>query len=251
MDLVNRKTRSFALVLCLSTVLIISSHVISAAASPSADSLTPASITTTPGAAQSFTAVYSDADGWQSLSDTTLYIAGGTHNEWVHYSPAANRFTLTGVNGNCAPGQGTTLSSGFLTLNCNASSAFGSGNTLTVTFNLTPQPSFSPAQYTLVIGALDQSGASDGKFGGNWTVNQSPSVDSLTPVDITTNPGVPQSFTAVYSDPDGWQNIAAANFYLSGNGGTHNEWLHYLVAPNLFTMMGTNDFCSPGQAKTI
>ena len=49
--------------------------------------------------------------------------------------------------------------------------------------------------------------------------------------------GMGQMFTAVYSDLDGWQNVAAANFYLSGNGGMHNEWLHYLVVPNLFTMI--------------
>ena len=67
----------------------------------------------------------------------------------------------------------------------------------------------------------------------------------------STPPGTLQIFTAVYSDPDGWQNIAAANFYLSGNGGAHNEWLHYLAAPNLFTMMGTNDVCIPGQAATL
>ena len=67
----------------------------------------------------------------------------------------------------------------------------------------------------------------------------------------TTPAGTVQISPSVYSDPDGWQNIAAANFYLSGNGGTHNEWLHYLAAPNLFTMMGTNDVCNPGQATTL
>ena len=64
-----------------------------------------------------------------------------------------------------------------------------------------------------------------------------------------TAPGTVQIFTAVYSDPDGWQNIAAADFYLAAAG--NNEWLHYLVAPNVFTMMGSNGVCSPGQATTI
>src|SRR5262249_27532774 len=52
-------------------------------------------------------------------------------------------------------------------------------------------------------------------------------------------------------DPDGWQNIAAANFYMSGNGGVINQWLHYFPTPNLFTMLGSTDFCAPGQAKTL
>jgi hypothetical protein len=81
--------------------------------------------------------------------------------------------------------------------------------------------------------------------------NHSPTADSISPMNSTTTVRTAQSFTAVYSDPDGWQDIAAANLYLSGNGGMHNEWLHYLVGPNLFTMMGSNDSCSPGQAKTL
>ena len=169
----------------------------------------------------------------------------------VHYSPATNKFTMVGASGICTPGQATTLSNGFLTLNCSTSSASGSGTTLTVTFNLTPQPPLSGAPYLLIITAVDQSAASNSKTTGSWIINRPPSADSVSPMNSSTAPGTVQIFTAVYSDPDGWQNIAAANFYLSGNGGPHNEWLHYLGAPNLFTMLGTNDVCTPGQAKTL
>ena len=158
---------------------------------------------------------------------------------------------MMGASGDCSPGQAATLSNGFLTLNCSASSASGSGTMLTVTYNLTPQPPLSGTAYLLIISVTDQGGASNTKTTGTWIVNRPPSADSVSPMNSSTAPGTVQIFTAVYSDPDGWQNIAAANFYLSGNGGTHNEWLHYLVAPNLFTMMGTNDVCSPGQAKTL
>jgi hypothetical protein len=83
------------------------------------------------------------------------------------------------------------------------------------------------------------------------TPNQPPNADGVTPSNSMTEAGMSQMFTAAYSDPDGWQNIAAANLYFSGNGGMHNEWLHYLIAPNLFTMMGSNDSCSPGQMKML
>src|SRR5207248_865673 len=119
------------------------------------------------------------------------------------------------------------------------------------TFNLTPQPPLSGYPYLLIITAVDQGGLSNSKTPGTWTVNRPPSADNCTPMNSTTPVGTVQTFVCVYSDPDGWQNIAAANFYLSGNGGLNNEWLHYLVAPNLFTMMGTSEVCTPGQVKTL
>src|SRR5262245_11189080 len=103
----------------------------------------------------------------------------------------------------------------------------------------------------MTIAATEMAGATGSKIPGTWTVNRPPSADSLMPMDNMGETGMGQMFTAVYSDPDGWQNIAAANFYLSGNGGMHNEWLHYLAAPNLFTMMGTNEVCNPGQMKML
>jgi hypothetical protein len=218
---------------------------------PSADSLMSVNITTAPGAAQSFTAVYSDPDGYMNISDASLSLSGGAHNERLDYNPATNQFTLMGASGDCSPGQAATLSDGNLTLNCSASSASGSGTTLTLTFNLTPQPPLSGFAYLLIISVIDQGGLSDSKTPGTWTVNRPPSAVNCTPMNSTTAVGTVQTFVCVYSDPDGWQNIAAANLYLSGNGGVHNEWLHYLVAPNFFTMMGSNDFCSPGQAKTL
>ena len=122
---------------------------------------------------------------------------------------------------------------------------------MSVTFNLSPQTSLSGTPYLLIISVMDQSGASSSKTHGTWTINRSPSADNCTPSSSTTTAGTPQTFTCIYSDPDGYLNIAAAGLYFSGNGGLHNEWLHYLVAPNLITMMGTNDSCFPGQAKII
>jgi len=218
---------------------------------PTAVSLTPVNITTVPSVVQSFTAVYSDPDGWQNISDASLTLSGSTHTEALHYSPATNKFILLGASGDCSPGNGATLTNGFLNLNCGASNISGSGNTLTITFSLTPQPSLSGAPYLLGIAAIDQGGASNSKTVGYWVVNRRPNANSVSPMNSSTPAGTAQTFISVYSDPDGWQNIAAANFYLSGNGGAHNEWLHYLVAPNQFTMLGTNDVCSPGQVKTI
>jgi hypothetical protein len=216
-----------------------------------ANSLTPVNISTFPSVAKAFTAVYSDPNGWLNLSDVSLFLSGSTHNEWVHYNPQTNKFTLVGVGGDCSPGQATILSNTQLILNCGPSTASGSGSDLTVTYNLTPQPSFSGASYLLIITAVDQSSARNSMTAGFWTVNLPPSADKVSPMSSITDSGMDQTFTAVASDPDGWQTIAAASVYFSGNGGVHNEWLHYLDAPNWFTMMGTDDVCSPGQMKTL
>ena len=109
---------------------------------PSADNVSPMNSTTGPGTVQIFTAVYSDPDGWQDIAAANFYLAGGLHNEWLHYLVAPNLFTMLGTNDFCSPGQAKTISSGFLTLDCAASSVSGSGTVLTVTFRVTPQPSF-------------------------------------------------------------------------------------------------------------
>lgn len=137
---------------------------------PSPYTLTPSKITTAAGATQSFTAAYPVSGGWRNLSDASIYVAGGGHDQWVHYNPVTKGFTLAGVTGSCTPGQAATLSNNFLIFNCSASSVSGSDIKPTVTFSLTPQTSFSGAEYRLVIIAFDQAKASSGSVAGTWTV---------------------------------------------------------------------------------
>src|SRR6266850_1091683 len=80
-----------------------------------ANSLTPVNISTHPSVAKTFTAVYSDPNGWLNLSDVSLFLSESTHFEWVHYNPQTNKFTLMGVSGDCSPGQATILSNTQLT----------------------------------------------------------------------------------------------------------------------------------------
>ena len=216
-----------------------------------ANSLTPFNISTAPSVAKTFTAVYSHPNGWLNLSDVSLFLSGSKHNESVHYNLQTNKFTLAGVGGDCSPGQKTTLSNTQLTLNCGLSSASGSGPDLTVTYKLTPKHSLSGASYLLIINAVDQSSAKNSKTAGFWTVNLPPSAGRVSPMRSRTEGGFGQKFTAVYSDPDGWQTIAAANLDLSGKGGAHNEGLHYLASINSFTIMGTDKMCSPGQMAML
>ena len=129
---------------------------------------------TAPGTVQTFTAVYSDPDGWQNIAAANFYLAGngGLHNEWLHYLVAPNLFTMMGSTDSCSPGQAKTISSGYLTLDCGASSISGSGNVLTVTFRVTPQPSSSGIQYNIFTAASDQAGAAFAIFAGTWRYSE-------------------------------------------------------------------------------
>jgi hypothetical protein len=139
---------------------------------PTADSLTPVNITTPLGTDQTFTLVLSDPNGWQDIAAVNLYLAGGggSQNDWLHYLPAPNLFTMMGSLDFCNPGQVKTLSSGYLTLNCATSTVSGSGTTLTVGFRVTPHPSFAGVLYNLFYGGSDQFGGADAKYGGTWFV---------------------------------------------------------------------------------
>jgi hypothetical protein len=155
---------------------------------PTADSLTPVNITTALGTDQTFTLVLSDPDGWQDIAAANLYLSGGggSQNDWLHYLGAPNLFTMMGSNDFCSPGQAKTLSSGYLILNCVASSVSGSGNALTVMFNVTPQPSFAGVMYNLFFSVSDQGGGADAKYGGTWFVSASTTMTSTTTTTTST-----------------------------------------------------------------
>jgi hypothetical protein len=134
--------------------------------------VSPTNSTTPVGTVQTFTTVYSDPDGWQNIAAANFYLAGngGLHNEWLHYLVAPNLFTMLGTNASCSPGQATTLSNGFLTLNCATSSVSGSGNVLTVTYRVTPQVPSSGTNYNIFSAASDQGGAAHAIFAGTWQI---------------------------------------------------------------------------------
>jgi hypothetical protein len=132
--------------------------------------LVPSDITTAAGVAQIFTATYPISGGWQNISDASIYIGGRSNDQWVHYNPSTKNFTLMGAAGSCTAGEATTLSTNYLSLNCGATSASGSGEKPMITFSLTPQPSSSGTKYMLNTIVMDISKKGSGGTGGNWTI---------------------------------------------------------------------------------
>src|SRR5262249_16263375 len=151
--------------------------------------------------------------------------AGGPNDEWAHYNLQTNRFTLDGAAGSCTPGSSGTLMTASMSLSCSTSGASGSGTNLSVTFNLTPQPSFPGPINSMFIAVADQAGQTGGKGGGYWVVDRPPVAVSMMPGNVSTSPGSPQVFTAAYSDPDGYLNISDATIYFGAF--QHTEWVHY------------------------
>jgi hypothetical protein len=127
--------------------------------------------TTAAGDQQTFVSVYSDADGYQNIAEANFYLAGGMHNEWLHYVSAANLFFIMGAPGVCTPGQATVLSNGFLTLDCAASSVAGSGAALTITLRVTPQSSSTGIDYNIFTAASDHAGAAFAMVAGTWGIH--------------------------------------------------------------------------------
>src|SRR6202040_3218229 len=156
---------------------------------------------------------------------------------YVHYSPPANQVLLLNdaANGWLGPvlmGSANTLQNSQCSLNAQASSASGSGNNLTVNLALTFKPAFLGAK-NIYLQAADN----EGQFAvfqqrGTWTpiANHAPAVVSVTPPSGT---GSVQTFTFVYSDPDGYTDVNWAqmlfNTSLSSASGCY---VHYSPAAN-------------------
>jgi hypothetical protein len=66
---------------------------------------------------------------------------------------------------------------------------------------------------------------------------------------IMTTSGVTQIFTATFSDPNGWQNLSDASFYLLGGG--HDQQVHFNPLTHNFTLDGAAGSCTPGQPAIL
>jgi hypothetical protein len=143
-------------------------------AQPPADiSVTPSSGT---GLSQVFTATYSDAQGYQDIS-YALFMAGadasGVNGCFVMWASAANTLYLgtdAGTNwlGPIQVGSSATLQNSQCTLSGAASSAAGSGNTLTVGFGLSFANGFTGTKNTYLL-SYGSGGNTGWKLAGTWT----------------------------------------------------------------------------------
>jgi hypothetical protein len=236
---------------------------------PVVNSLTPfLPVTTEQGLPQTFRAVYSDANGHANLKALDILInsigitAGGI---FAKYNRDLNTIYLyndagSAVAGSCTPGAALTLSNTQGSINCAQTTVIKTGGTnITIAWNITPSSSFTKK---LQLRATDYSNVSTGWVNeGSWTVNTAntpPVIGSLVPVlPITTVQGFPQTFTAVYSDPDGYANLRSLDILVNKYPTTY-EGIFAKYNRGLNTISLFNDYgsavagsCRPGDAVTL
>ena len=141
---------------------------------PAAGSVTPSSGT---GSSQTFSFVFTDADGAGDLSGIYILINSALsipNSCTMAYYPASNALYLinnanTGVAGAVQPGVAGTVANSQCAVNGGGSSVSRSGNALTLGIQLTFQPAFAGARL-VYADAIDSGGLSSGWVQlGAWT----------------------------------------------------------------------------------
>ena len=192
------------------------------------------------GAAQTFTAVYSDPNGAADLATVRLLFnsgVSGAHGCYVTYYPATNLLYLENDGGNAAlagiaPGSAGSASNSQCTLSGTGSSYSASGNTATLNLALTFTSTLPENTYLYAAEANATASNSGWIKLGTWGASAgAPTVVSVTP---NAGSGAAQTFTAVYSDPNGAADLATVRLlFNSGVSGAHGCYVTYYPATNL------------------
>jgi hypothetical protein len=226
-------------------------------ATPTAVSVAPSSGT---GKAQTFTAVYSDPNGLSDLSDALLLFNTTKAKSdacAVIYLPASNKMFLyddagTGFKNGVTPGSSESVSNSQCTLEGSDSSISSSGTSLTLNIALDFSDRFV-GQKNVYLEAIGTSQSSGLDLKGTWTPSSlgPPSVISFAPASGT---GQTQTFTAVYSDPNGAADLnqVLMTFAAAGKSGGACTVFYKLETGEFYLYNGTlSTGLVPGSAQSI
>ena len=144
--------------------------------SPALGTLTPSVVTSEANEAQEFSAVYSDRNGFRDLKHVYLKVGSSINGIAAIYSRTNNKLYLVndagmGYVGTCTPGEAKTLTNTQGRLDCETTTVSGTGNNLTVNWNITPKASFAGTK-SLYMFARDNADLTVGwEHKGNWTIS--------------------------------------------------------------------------------
>ncbi len=242
---------------------------------PTLVSLTPSEMISAAGKAQKLTAVYGDPSGYKTLKAVDILVSptgSGANAIWARYNRNSNTLYLFNNAGTvllspgCTPGSAVILQNGQGNLNCQQTTAAGSGNNLTVNWNITPKAAFVPASpMQVLMTAKDTANVITGPTTmGSWTImaadTTAPTIGSsfIPALPLTSSSMTPQTFTAVYSDADGYANLRSVQLRVSPTGsGANSIWVTYNRNNNLlyiYNGAGTaikSGSCTPGSVGTL
>ncbi len=178
-----------------------------------------------------FSAVYSDADGWDDLTVVFLSLSSTSNPIGecvVRYDRRSNQLAVLGDLGDTSwnvigpPGTGIAFRGRNCILNPVATSVSNDGaNRLTVDFAI--RPAFPPpGPYAVRLGATDAAGSLPPyTTHGTLTVNnKAPTTVAITPNNATVVAGTEQVLAATYSDGDGWADLKSLYLKIASSSGS-------------------------------
>jgi hypothetical protein len=237
------------------------------AAAPKVGTITPSSGSILPNTNKTFTCTYSDADGWANIKEAYLLINTTytvfTNTCYLYYDQNANLLYLrddanTAWLGGYAPATSNTIQNSFVQVNCLSTTISGSTTTLTVNWNITFKSAYSGKAYNTYLKVVDDTGAyANWAKKGTYTVNTSPLVGTITPSSGTGAANTPATFTATFSDSEGWQNIQYVYFLMNTSAsGISCPYLYYNQNTNLLYLRNDANTAwlggyAPGSANAI
>ncbi|HWQ57284.1 MAG TPA: SBBP repeat-containing protein [Bryobacteraceae bacterium] len=189
-------------------------------APPVAVSVSPSSGS---GLTQTFSAAFSDADGYEDIVWALILISpvlDGSGSCYALFDRSSRRVYLwddsgTALLGGYTLGTATAIDNNQCSLNVAASSLSASGNSMTVNGAFTFKSSFAGAK-TVYLYAVDQRNLNSGMYAkGAWTVpghTQPPTAVSVSP---SSGNGSSHVFSATFSDATAYTDIAWAAILIS------------------------------------
>jgi len=183
-------------------------------------SLTPSAGSFAPSTWQTLSSKYYDLDGYANIRDCYLLInstTSQTNAVLVRYDSVNNLLYMrndanSSWLGGYAPGSANYIENTRGKLDCASTTVSKSGQTVTVNWKLMFKETTSGKTYPAWMLVYDKQGNRDGyEQVGTVTINRPPTNVSISP-NTGTLTGTKIAFTAKYSDPDGYQNLA--NCYL-------------------------------------
>jgi len=214
------------------------------------------------GVTQAFTAVYSDLNGAADFATVRILFnssLNSTHSCFVTYYPSSNLMYLdndaaTAPLAGVKPGSTSQVSNSQCTLAGTGSSYSTSGNTATLTVELTFSATFTlPQNIYLYASGLSLVNSGWVQVGTWGAPSGPPLLVSVTP---SSGSGATQAFTGVYSDPNGAADLATVRvlFNTSVNS-TSACYVTYYPSSNLLYLEndgGTGaSSLSPGSAGQV
>jgi hypothetical protein len=198
------------------------------------------------GLSQTFVFTYSDADGF-GLIDLAMFNFSSAADSRVclgYYSRIANAVYLRDDTQTNWLGPLPLNGVGYLqnsqcTLQSSGTSAFGSGNVLTLDVSLTFFPAFAGGRNIALLASAESGALSSGWVTpGTWTVpggaNHPPVVVSSTP---SSGNGTAQTFAFLFSEQDGYATIDEVRFDIYSNSSSPDCNGYYSRAVNSLYLM--------------